>query len=107
MKNFVQAGNVLSLIAPYALTSGDGFQVGTLFAVATSDALVDEVVEGSTVGVYALTKKASDVVTQGLDLYWDNTNKEVTITASTHLKIGQATLAAAGADATVNVRLNF
>ena len=47
MKNFLQAGLTLALIAPYALLGGQGFQVGTLFAVASSDAANGAEVEGT------------------------------------------------------------
>ena len=37
MKNYVQPGNTITLTAPYAVTSGDGFLVGSIFGVAAGD----------------------------------------------------------------------
>lgn len=37
MKNFVMEGKTLTLTAPYALTSGQGLLVGSLFGVASGD----------------------------------------------------------------------
>lgn len=106
MKNAIQEGNVLTLVAPYDVLSGAGVQVGSIFGVAAYDALQTEEIEVSVVEVFEINKKTTDVVTQGLDLYWDDTNKEVTVTASTNLKIGQAILPATSTDTTVQVRLN-
>lgn len=106
MKNFVQNGDNLDLIAPYDVSSGDGFLVGNQFAVANGDADQDDPVVGCTNGVYTLKKKSGDTVTQGLNVYWDDTNKEVTITASGNTLIGRAIADVAGAATTVNVRLD-
>lgn len=105
MKNKIQDGNTLTLTAPYDVKSGDGFQVGDIFAVAEYDAAEDAVVEGRVVNVFELPKKAADTVTLGLKLYWDDTNKEVTVTSTDNKFIGHATAAAAGADTHVKVRL--
>ena len=51
MKNFVQNGDVLTLTAPYALTAGAGFKLGSIIAVATSAADSGATVEGLTTGV--------------------------------------------------------
>ena len=38
MKNFIQEGKSLTLVAPYALTSGQGALIGSLFGVANGAA---------------------------------------------------------------------
>ncbi len=106
MKNQIQEGNTLTFLAPYDVASGGGFMVGDIFAVAAYTAKEDEEVEGVMVGVFALNKKAGDAVSdQGVKLYWDDTNKEVTITESTNKFIGHSAATAVGGDATVDVRL--
>jgi predicted RecA/RadA family phage recombinase len=105
MKNFVQPGDNLELIAPRALASGGGFLVGALFAVASTDAASGAVVEGVTRGVFDLPK-AAGAITQGAKVYWDNAAFNVTTTATNNTVIGVATQAAASADATVRVKLN-
>ena len=45
MKNYVQPGNVVTLIAPANVKSGDGVLVGSLFGVAAYDALIGAEVE--------------------------------------------------------------
>ena len=41
MKNYVQPGATLTLTAPYAVVSGDGLLVGSIFGVATTDSTHD------------------------------------------------------------------
>lgn len=108
MKNFVQKGDTLTLTAPYDVDSGDGFLVGSLFAVAVNDAASGKEVEGVVTGVFDLPREtgASTDFTAGAKLYWDNTNKRVTKTATNNSLIGAAALAAGTTDATARVRLN-
>lgn len=108
MKNYVQDGTTLPLIAPYDVASGAGFLVGAIFAVACAAALSGAPVEGKTKGVFDLARVtgASTDWTAGTRLYWDNTAKVITKTASGNTLIGVALTAAAIGDATGRVRLN-
>jgi len=91
MKNFVQPGETLSLIAPYAVASGAGFQVGRIFAVASGAAAIGAAVEGVTEGVFTLAKADEEAWTVGAAIYWDNSAKECTVTdGGTMLLIGVA-----------------
>lgn len=105
MKNFVQDGEVVTLTAPYAVASGGGALVGSLFGVAASTVANGAQGEFCTEGVFDLAK-ASGAVTQGAKIYWDNAAKVVTTTASGNTLIGAATQAAQSGDATARVRLN-
>jgi len=106
MKNFIQKGDTLALTAPTGgVSSGDGVLVGSLFGIAAGDAAENENVEVQTCGVFELSK-ATGAVTQGAKIYWDNTNKNVTTTATANTLIGAATVAAVSGDATVQVKLN-
>lgn len=106
MKNEVQSGNNLTLNAPYEVKGGDGVQVGSIFGIASSDALIGEPVVLQMTKVYDIKKKAGDIVSAGLDIFWDNTTKEATVTVGGNLKIGQAIADAAGGNPTARVRLN-
>ena len=81
MRNFVQPGDTLTLIAPYAVASGAGLLVGSLFGVAKHDAAIGAPVETKRTGVIDLAKATGEAWTQGAKLYWDNTNKRLTTTA--------------------------
>ena len=50
MKNFVQPGNTITLTAPYAVASGDGLLVGSIFGVASGSAALGEPIETAHLG---------------------------------------------------------
>ncbi|MEO5347176.1 MAG: DUF2190 family protein [Magnetococcus sp. YQC-9] len=105
MKNYIQPGDIVTVIAPVAVNSGEGLLVGALFGVAVAAAAINTNVEMATTGVVDLPK-AAVAITQGVKLYWDNTAKNVTTTVATNTLIGCAIVAAAIGDATARVRLN-
>lgn len=105
MKNFVQPGDNLELSAPRALVSGAAFLVGSILAVASTDAATGTTVVGVTKGVFDLPK-AAGAITQGQKLYWDNAAFNVTTTAAGNTLMGAATQGAAAGDATARVKLN-
>jgi predicted RecA/RadA family phage recombinase len=108
MKNYVQPGTTLTLAAPYAVTSGDGLLVGTIFGVAAGDAASGATVEAALTGVFDLTKVGSQAWTVGAKVYWDDTNKRCTTVATDNTLIGVAVEAVAGGagDTIGRVRLN-
>ena len=108
MKNFVAVGNILTLPAPAALTSGQGALIGSIFGVAQKDASNGEDVAILVTGVFELPKAASQAWTVGAKVYWDNTAKEATKTTTSNTLIGVAVVAVAGgaSDIIGRVRLN-
>jgi predicted RecA/RadA family phage recombinase len=107
MRNFIQPGDSLAVAVPYAggVTSGQGVLVGALFGVAAVDAAQNAVIEAATQGVFDLTKEPALAISAGARVFWDNTNRRVTTTATGNFCIGLATQAALAADATVRVWL--
>ena len=108
MKNYVQPGNTLTLTAPYAVSSGEGLLVGSIFGVAAGDAESSATVEAALIGVFDLPKIGSQAWTIGAKVYWDDTNKRCTTVATDNTLIGVAVEAVAGGagDTTGRVRLN-
>ena len=106
MRNYIQPGNTITLTAPYAVTSGGGLLVGAIFGVATSDAASGETVEACLVGVVDLAKKAAQAWSVGDKVYWDDTAKVPTKTATDNTLIGVAVASVAAAATTGRVRLN-
>ena len=104
MRNYVSSGDRLDVTAPYAVVTGAGLLVGSLFGVAVGPAASGANVTIMTEGVFDLAK-ATSAVTQGAKVYWDNTAKNVTTTATSNTLIGVATQAAASGDATVRVNV--
>ena len=93
MKNFIQPGDTLSLAAPYAVASGAGALVGTIFGVAAAAYDNGAAGEFVTKGVFDLAKVGSQAWTVGAAIYWDNTNKYCTTTSSGNTLIGKAAAA--------------
>lgn len=106
MKNFIAAGSALTIpAAPYTVPSGGGCKVGSIFGVAQGSAASGEEVVLSVAGVFALAK-ATGALTLGQAVYWDDTAKNVTGTASGNTKIGVAVEAAGSSDTAAKIRLN-
>ena len=108
MKNYVQPGNTITLTAPYAVASGDGLLVGSIFGIASGTTAIGESVEAALTGVFDITKIGSQAWSVGAKVYWDDTNKRCTNVATSNTLIGVATEAVAGGagDTIGRVRLN-
>ena len=100
MKNYVQAGNIVTFTAAAAILSGAGVLLSaTLFAVATSDVANGAEGEAAIEGVFNLPK-AAVVTTKFAAAYWDNTAKVTTNVSSGNALIGFYTEAGASAAVT-------
>lgn len=105
--NFVQDGDVVTLVAPYAVASGAGALVNThVFGVALETLASGASGEFAVEGVWDIACLSTDVIAQGAQVYWDNTNKRCTATATSNTLIGVATTAKGSGATTVRVRLN-
>jgi predicted RecA/RadA family phage recombinase len=103
MKNFVQSGNFLTLVAPDDLTSGSVVIVGKFAGVATTDAKAGGEVEVALVGVFELPK-ASGALEPGAAAHWIESPGNVTGSGGT--LIGAVVAHAGSSDTKVRVRLN-
>jgi predicted RecA/RadA family phage recombinase len=106
VNNYSQPGNILTLIADRAITSGGGFLKGAIFGVATAavaDAAAGEFV---TCGVFSLTKTSAQAWTVGQKIYWDNTLFVCTTDGTAGQLIGTATAVADNPSSTGYVKLN-
>lgn len=63
---------------PYAVASGAGVKIGSIFGCAAGTAAYGATVDGVTVGIFDLAKVSTEVHTVGLPLFWDDTAKLVT-----------------------------
>lgn len=107
MKNYVQPGNTITVPAPANVLAGAGVLVGNIFGIAAYDALSGDDVEIAMTGVFDLPKVSAQEWTVGATIYWDNSEKVCTTTASSNKAIGLAILAAANPSAIGRVRLNI
>ena len=106
MRYYVQPGNTITVTAPYDVDPDDGVLVGNIFGVATHKAASGAPLELMVEGVVQIKKTAAVTFTQGAKVSWDNTTKLALAPATGKYPIGAATVAAAGGDARVTVRLD-
>lgn len=104
MKNYVQRGDIIDLVAPSGgYTSGQLVVAGELTGVANTDAAENEVCAVSMTGVYSLPK-ATGALTVGAKVY-SNAGAAVD-TTDTNTFVGYVVEAAASGDATAKVLLS-
>lgn len=110
MKTYVQDGDIVSVLAPANVVSGQMLRVGLLAGVAINDALSGAPVNMATEGVYDVTKTGSQAWTVGQAIYGVGTTTLVATSATTsgNILLGVAMAAVgSGAGETVGrVRLN-
>lgn len=105
-KNGIKDGKVLTVTAPVGgLESGQGYLFGDIFGVVLVDAAEAYDTEMQVDGCWSLSKVTGAIIA-GQKLYWDNTQKKLTTTATGNKFVGNAIEAAATNDATAKVRLS-
>lgn len=105
MKNFIQAGDTMVVVAAAAVASGGVVVANDTAGVAVNAAALGEEVVVALEGVYTLPKLASGAIGQGAKVYWDATPGEVTTTDTGNTYLGTAHAAAADGATSINVRL--
>lgn len=106
MKTYDQPAESPEVLAPYDVLSGQGCKVGQIFGVATKDALSGAAVVIQRLGQVTIAKVSAQAWTQGALVYWDNSARLATTTATSNLLIGGAAAAAANPTATGKVILS-
>lgn len=107
MKNYIQPGDVMTLVAPAEITAGTPIANGVLVGVAITDAANGASVECATTGVFELAKTSAQAWTVGAAIYLiPSTRVVTTATTSGNILIGTAAAVAANPSATGLVRLN-
>lgn len=104
--NFYQDGEVLPFTMPYAVNSGGGVQVGSIFGVATSTYGSGDTGQVAVCGVWSLAKTSAQAWTEGQKIYWDNSNKRCDSDSTVGMLVGVATVAAVNPSSVGYVRLN-
>jgi predicted RecA/RadA family phage recombinase len=88
--NKVSDSDVITVTAPAAVASGAGVLVGLMFGVAVHAAASGANVAIMTEGVFRLAKATGVAISEGVRVFWDDTNKNVTTTAASNNCIGWA-----------------
>ncbi|MBX8803420.1 DUF2190 family protein [Pseudochrobactrum asaccharolyticum] len=105
MRNFIQPGKVLNIVATAAVVSGSLQVIGKIFGIAATSAAAGEEYELSTGGVYELPKNAPEAWTVGKEVFATPGGIATTETTG-NTKIGVAVMAADAGTGVGLVRLN-
>ncbi|WP_226628418.1 DUF2190 family protein [Alloyangia pacifica] len=106
MKNYIQPGANLTVVAPYARVAGEAMLVGALVGIAQEAvAQGDEVVMVRT-GVFEVAKTSAQAWTAGAPIYWDDTAKVFTTVATDNTLCGAAVASAENPSSTGTVLLD-
>jgi predicted RecA/RadA family phage recombinase len=105
MQNYIQKGDTLSLLAPYAVASGAGAKIGSFFGIACGTYASGAEAEFATRGVFDIAKTSALAVSVGDLLYWNDTTKVLTKTTSDFGPVAVAVEAAANPSSTVRARI--
>ena len=107
-KNYVQEGDVIDYVnaSGSTITSGTAVLIGARLGVALADIANGATGSVQVEGVFTVPKLGTDVVAAGALLYWDNTNKRLTTTASGNTLSGFAVGAAGSGVTAVNIKIN-
>jgi len=106
MKNFLQRGEVITVIAPYPLTSGQAAKIGVVFGVASGDAAMGTAVELKRKGVFDLAAVTADTGSAGAKVYWDDSARRITTTAGSNTLVGCLSESKSGLSTTARVMLD-
>jgi predicted RecA/RadA family phage recombinase len=109
MKNYVQEGRAIDVVAPVGgLTSGAFYYLNGLMGVVAVTAVQDDPSSIYTKGVFTLPKATSEAWAIGDALYWDVANSRFTKTAGVNrVPAGFAGAVAGSSDTTGNVVIGY
>lgn len=102
---YIHEGKALDYRPSEAVAAGDVIVQESLVGIARLDIPSETLGSLAVTGVFEIAKAAVEIAA-GVPLYWDATNKNVTITATGNTYIGKAVTDAVSADAVVHLLLN-
>jgi predicted RecA/RadA family phage recombinase len=106
MNTYLQHGRVLDAIAPAGgVVAGVAYKIGSLFGVARETVAQGVPFAYERTGVWGGMPKAAGAWTFGAILYWDDTAKAFTTTATNNMRVGYAAADAASGDTVGSVVL--
>jgi predicted RecA/RadA family phage recombinase len=104
--NYIQPGKTLTLTAPYQRDSGEAAKVGAIIGIALGTVAESAEGEFAVTGVWTHAKNSAEAWAVGDKVYWDDTNKVFTATATSNTLAGVAMAVAANPSSTGRLRLN-
>lgn len=107
MNNLIAVGDTVTLTAPSGgVTAGSPVKIGALVGVPVISAAEGAQFPLQMEGIVKIAKTSAQAWTEGAKIYWDDSGKVATTTATSNTLIGAAVAVAANPSATGLVRLN-
>lgn len=107
-KNYVACGDEIAYTngGAAAIAAGDVVIYGEIVCVALDDIAIGATGAIKSSGVFNLAKLSTDAIGEGVSVYWDATNSQVTLTATANTLMGKSYKAAGAGTTTVDVIMN-
>lgn len=105
MKNFIQPGDSIDVVAPADVLAGFGVRIVSLFGYAIGDALSGKPLAIQVKGVIKAAKLAGDVMAVGAKVNWNNSNANVQLATATLDGVATVVEAAGNGVTEVKIRL--
>jgi len=107
MKNYVQDGQFIDFVMTSSTVAGTAYYINDIVVVAAASVVASPAKPARcpmlTYGVVELPKNSPEVFVQGQVLYWDNTNKRLTLVSSSNKRCGFSSEPALAGDNTCRV----
>ena len=105
MNTYVQPGKTLDYTHTAVVASGVAVLIGTILVIPGTNAGIGVPFPGTIDGVFNIVCATGTAWTMNTPVYWDDTNKRVTITATGNTKIGMVAAPKVAAAAVGAVKL--
>lgn len=106
MKNYIQPGKTVTILAPADVASGGVVVAGNLVGIAAGAALSGASVDVALEGVFSIPKVEADAFALGGVVFFNTSTKLATVTATGNTRLGIAIGAASNPSAAVKVRID-
>jgi predicted RecA/RadA family phage recombinase len=102
-----QEGRVIEFTCTSDVVVGDIIPVGvSMVGIAVKSGLIGEVITLELEKVWTIKAKDSEAIAIGYVVYWDDTAKELTKTATDNIYAGRALSSKSTSAGTINVKIN-
>ena len=99
-------GDVIDYTLTGVVSVGDVIPLKNMIGVAQNSGLTGEVIAVKIAKVHTINAKTADVIEVGDVVYFDVTNRELTLTATSNIKAGIAVSAKGAVAGTIDCKLN-
>ena len=107
MQKLINEGEVIDVILAADCTTDVPFLLGDLLVIPVKSGLSGQTVACVAQGNVLVPKTTGTAISVGVKVYWNDTDKKITTTASGNKHVGYATYGAASGDTEIAILLNL